>query len=69
LNLIELANLAPGLIADRTGNIDLKFQYRHKKPESPQTKKADVAPGKDCVSSKDHAAVLMLSKIWCGGWP
>jgi hypothetical protein len=29
LNLIELADLAPGGVADGSGNIDLEFQRRH----------------------------------------
>jgi hypothetical protein len=30
LNLIELTDLAPGGVADGSGNIDLEFQRRHK---------------------------------------
>jgi hypothetical protein len=49
LNLIELSNLAPGLVADGAGDVDFKLQYRHKKIASLQTRTGQC-PRKDAHS-------------------
>ncbi len=55
LNLIELLDLAPGSIANRSRNVDLEFQDRHRDPFTTESqrhrekKKLKLPPTVDLV--------------------